>query len=304
MSKLQLIYTRGYPGSGKSTYAKNLQKSYPGKLERVNRDDLRKLQEGYKRGKFNRTIERKVRDLRDSKMRSALSNNISVINDDTNLGEVNIKLFREMANHYKAELVCVDFTDPSSKHYVSVEECIKRDLLRDDSVGKDVILRMFYEFEVKQAPKPIVQVGLPMAYIFDIDGTLADYGDLRSPFEEKYEVDLPVKPLIRILEALHKADFRIIVLSGREATIIGRMKTEKWLDDHIGMQNIDRFYMRDSGDSREDSIIKREIYQQHIKGKFNVLGVFDDRKRVCRMWELQGLTVFRCGPEYDFDIAK
>lgn len=54
------------------------------------------------------------------------------------------------------------------------------------------------------------------------------------------------------------------------------------------------FKKRKKGDFRSDEIIKKEIYDNHIKDNYNVLGVFDDRLKVIRMWEKEGLFVFNC----------
>lgn len=51
-------------------------------------------------------------------------------------------------------------------------------------------------------------------------------------------------------------------------------------------------YMRKTGDSRKDSIIKLEIFNKHIKPNYKILGVFDDRMQVCRMWYEQGIFCF------------
>jgi hypothetical protein len=42
--------------------------------------------------------------------------------------------------------------------------------------------------------------------------------------------------------------------------------------------------MRADGDSRGDVIVKKEIYDLFIKGKYNVMLAIDDRKKVCRFW--------------------
>ena len=42
--------------------------------------------------------------------------------------------------------------------------------------------------------------------------------------------------------------------------------------------------MRKAGDNRVDYVIKYEIFDQHIRNKYNVLGVFDDRSQVINMW--------------------
>ena len=44
------------------------------------------------------------------------------------------------------------------------------------------------------------------------------------------------------------------------------------------------------GHKRNDVIIKREIYEREIAGKFNVEYCLDDRDRVVALWRLLGLT--------------
>jgi hypothetical protein len=51
--------------------------------------------------------------------------------------------------------------------------------------------------------------------------------------------------------------------------------------------------MRSTGDHRQDSIIKQEIYQQQICGQYNIKLVLDDRQQVVDMWRDLGLTVFQ-----------
>jgi hypothetical protein len=55
--------------------------------------------------------------------------------------------------------------------------------------------------------------------------------------------------------------------------------------------------MREQGDSRKDTIVKKEMFDKYIKGKYNVLYVVDDRPCVCRMWSL-GLKVMQVGNPY------
>jgi hypothetical protein len=49
-------------------------------------------------------------------------------------------------------------------------------------------------------------------------------------------------------------------------------------------------FMRKSGDYRKDSVVKKEIYERHIKEDFNVEFVLDDRDQVVKMWREQGLV--------------
>lgn len=137
-------------------------------------------------------------------------------------------------------------------------------------------------------------MGLLKAVICDIDGTLAHMVN-RGPHDtSKYLDDVKDDTIHWIFGKLAENAIRIIV-SGRSEDF--REVTEQWLASH-GI-TFDHLYMRPSGDFREDSIIKREIYQQHIKGKYGVRCVLDDRNRVVKMWREQGLTCLQVA-EGDF----
>jgi hypothetical protein len=49
--------------------------------------------------------------------------------------------------------------------------------------------------------------------------------------------------------------------------------------------------MRGHRDQRKDSIIKRELFDGHVRGRFYVEAVIDDRNQVVDMWRRElGLT--------------
>lgn len=118
-------------------------------------------------------------------------------------------------------------------------------------------------------------------FIFDIDGTLADHTGIRAPFDEnKVYFDKPIEPVWIVLNSLVANGYKIIFLSGRtdgcyEDTVL-------WLGQFMQKSSVE-LYMRKKDDHRKDSIIKKEIYDEHIFPKYNVIGVFDDRLQVCRM---------------------
>ena len=58
----------------------------------------------------------------------------------------------------------------------------------------------------------------------------------------------------------------------------------------------DDFYIRKTGDFRKDNIIKSEIYMDHIRPKYNVMYVIDDRDQVVDMWRSLGLRVLQVAP--------
>jgi hypothetical protein len=118
--------------------------------------------------------------------------------------------------------------------------------------------------------------------IFDLDGTFAFIGD-RSPYDaSKSEADEINAAVHFVYEAIRrgKPETAVLLVSGREDR--WRPETERWLARHEIVY--DELFMRRSGDRRKDTVVKREIYDQHIKDRFNVLVVFDDRDQVVRMW--------------------
>lgn len=87
----------------------------------------------------------------------------------------------------------------------------------------------------------------------------------------------------------HKSKGRkIFVVTGRDE--VCREITTDWLELH-GIQ-FDEMYMRPKDDYRKDTIIKKEIYQNEVVGKYNLLCVYDDRLQVCRTWNDLGIFVF------------
>lgn len=126
-------------------------------------------------------------------------------------------------------------------------------------------------------------------YLVDIDGTIAEGKSHRSPYDEsKVFLDLPL-PTIRVIKSLIATGEKIIYFSGR--TDGCRLETIKWITKYVDTDEPE-LYMRKSGDTRSDDIVKKEMYETYIKDKFEVFGVFDDRKRVKRMWVSLGLWVF------------
>jgi len=54
--------------------------------------------------------------------------------------------------------------------------------------------------------------------------------------------------------------------------------------------------MRPYGDSRQDSVVKQEIYRKQIAPYFDVAWVYDDRDQVVKMWRDEGLTCMQVAP--------
>ena len=128
------------------------------------------------------------------------------------------------------------------------------------------------------------------SYIVDVDGTLALMGD-RSPYTfEKVLEDKPNRPVVYALQFL-SIHYTVVIVTGRPE--VARTDTEMWLHKNYIIFN--EVLMRKDKDFRPDAIVKEEIYLKHIKPFYtDILGVFDDRLSVIRMWESHGLFVFNC----------
>lgn len=130
----------------------------------------------------------------------------------------------------------------------------------------------------------------PAAIIVDIDGTVA-LATRRNVFDEaRVELDEPNPAVIATVRALQAAGHAVVFCSGR--TDGCRQTTLRWLQDHVGVP-VAALHMRTQGDSRKDSIIKREIFDAHIRDQWRVVCVLDDRNQVVRMWRDMGLTVLQ-----------
>lgn len=283
----KVILTVGLPASGKTIWAKALMAKHPGMYKRVNKDELRALLDD---GRWSKDNEKMVLKMRDQIILESLRIGKHVIVDDTNLHPKHVEQIKQLTKG-KAEVTIQDFTD------VSVENCIKRDIHRLNSVGQKVIMDMYNQF---LKPKPEVieyDTELPDAIIVDIDGTLA-HSEHRSPFDwNRVGEDRLDKGVNEVVCAMEERGYTIIVLSGRDSACLDI--TEDWLKK--AKVPYDHIYMRAEGDIRKDSIVKKELFDDNIKGKYNIRFVLDDRLSVCRMWYDLGLTLLRVGnPDADF----
>jgi predicted kinase len=136
-----IIVLKGLPGSGKSTWARDLIAREPERYKRINKDDLRAMLDG---GRWSETSEKFIVRARDVLLDAALSAGRSVIIDDTNLEPAHEARIRHIAAG-RAQ-VEVRFFD------VPLEECIRRDSLRPQPVGESVIRQMHARWLANRFP--------------------------------------------------------------------------------------------------------------------------------------------------------
>lgn len=297
-----LLLMRGLPGSGKSTLAKEWVAADPEHRVRVSRDDLRTMLFD-RSGVLTYEQEKVVTEAETRAARAALESGRSVVVDAMHLAARYIKRWEKIG--YPVDLYEVP---------TPIEECIERDSERDRSLGEKAIRAIARRFSIPEdgvlpkyvpsasakesagpawTPAPPYNPELSDALIVDTDGTLADLSH-RSPYAKDaalYYQDGLFEDVARIVA--HLGDkLNIIGVSGRDEEF--RDVTLEWWAGRARLHP-DAFFMRAHGDTRKDDVVKAEIFDREISGKYNVVGVLDDRPRVLRMWHAKGLTTFRVG---------
>lgn len=132
-----MYFTIGLPASGKSTAARRMAAESNGTILEVTKDDLRIHPDA---PKDRRRQERWVLARRDRIVAEALSAGLSIVVHDTNFNPVHRRTLEAAAADHGADFVVLDFTD------VDVDECIRRDSLREHPVGASVILGMWRQY--------------------------------------------------------------------------------------------------------------------------------------------------------------
>ena len=294
---LDIILTVGLPASGKDTWALEQMKKYPGKYKRITKDLLREMSDD---SVFSTKNEKLILDIRDEIVKKSLNRGFSVIVSDTNF-PVGGKHFQRMCEI--AQLVG-DVRVWEKYFDVDIKECKKRNALRSRTVPEDVIDKMFNKY-IKGKPfqlgdlyfQPLEKVkynpDLPDCVIFDVDGTLA-HTQGRSAYDwnrvGEDSVDFNIQKIFDYLKVSQfdgQGPSEIIIFTGRDGSCLE--ETIQWLTDNKIFY--DKIFIRPEGNMEKDSIIKKRMYEENIKDKYNVIAVFDDRLQVCQMWRSLGITV-------------
>ena len=287
MSKLLILV--GAPGSGKSTFARYFLRTEDNWI-RVNRDDFRLMQFGD--SLMIPFYEERISKMVEASVLTLLKSDTNVIIDATN---TSLRTIQDMIHTY------TEYADISFKVFdLPVDELVKRCDKRYEETGKFIsksvvernvanLKHTLEKFDFTPIPRK-VQVAttsyatqdknLPKAVICDLDGTLSLLNG-RDPYNAATcDNDLLNEPVAAALKMAKQQGYQVILLSGREDKF--REPTVRFLDKHqIGY---DLLLMRTSNDFRKDNIIKRELFEGEIQGKYFVEFLLDDRNQVVDMW--------------------
>lgn len=142
------------------------------------------------------------------------------------------------------------------------------------------------------------------AFIFDLDGTLCDatprykkYVEDCKNWEEFYahcDEDDPQWTVCLVLRALRKSGFDILFVTGRRES--ARKATLKWIEEYLGKDVAisEHLFMRSAEDGFcEDYVTKCRNYREHIKDKWSICGVFEDRGQCVKAWRDLGLRCYQ-----------
>lgn len=319
---------KGLPGCGKSTVAAKMIAKEPGRFIRINRDDLRQMAVGPGNNPHARDLEREefVRGMKVELLRQAVQDGYDVILDDTHLVPMTVKKLHQACS------ALGDIKVIEKGINVPIDDCIARDAKREGfaHVGEKIIRDMargagldkgrklpdketYYEPRADSFKAIVQDESLPRAIMCDLDGTLALI-EGRSPYDatDCDIKDRPNWPVIHTVLAMYAQGVKIIFMSGRDVKY--RPETQRFIEKYCRVSNPGstqdpmetsstlpipyELHMRGELDltkldQRKDSIIKRELFDAHIAGKYNVLFVLDDRDQVCRLWRQMGLACFQ-----------
>ncbi len=285
--KPKLLLLKGLPASGKSTYAKELESKG---WARVNKDDIRK--EFFPDYTFK--DEKEVVYMEDAEIIAELREGNNVVVDDTNFAPKHQQRLEKIAKEEDADFEVLFIDTP-------LEECIKRNRKRANNVPMEAILNMYRKYIAPYREEHVkYNDALDEAILVDVDGTLAhiDGDNPRSPYDASRAMEDVLDDAVSVLTSMcYQHGYRVIILTGRHS---GHLQvTKDWLAAN-GVE-YDEIHCRDEEDTRADYIVKRELFEQYVKDKYNVKFVIDDRPSVCRMWRSLGLKTLQVGdPHFEF----
>lgn len=143
MEQRKIIMCRGLQGSGKSTWAMNWVLEDPEHRIRYNNDDIRNMLGKY----WVPSREPLIASTKKSILTFAMNSGYDIVIDNINLNSRDYEAVRTMIANYERGwhqyayfLQFQDFPTP-------LEECIRRDSLRRNTVGKETIIATYNKYK-------------------------------------------------------------------------------------------------------------------------------------------------------------
>lgn len=307
-----ILFLRGLPASGKSTWAQAWVEENPDSRVRISKDLIREQlfgnaaiqgDSGKVIGEENRQIQQAIKEGKD------------IVIDNTYVITPQLTKKLKFVNSLKGvkSITHKDFP-------ISVEEAKRRNFTRDRHVPEEVIdsfakfLGPEGQFPVFPGTYPTKPVVLPetknKTFAFDMDGTLVDTRgvvhwvqnkprdfDSFHRLSEFSPANQSVKEIA--LTAYHQG-YSIIITTARGEQY--RETTQKWLDDNgVPFHNI---FMRASNDNRSDYYVKKDMFAL-IEQHYDIVKVLDDNPQAVQAWKEMGADVIEIpyNPPHGVDLT-
>ena len=301
-NKNEILMLRGIPASGKSTLASSLVNVSKNHV-RVNLDSLRLMMHPEK--EWNGKDESITQHTEKQIARALLEKGKNVIVDDTNLTQKHIDRWQGIAYQQ-------DATFKAHTVYTPLQECLNRNEERiqenkdKNYPSNNELVNMARYFTVVGEDKYYESTAFgDNEIIVDIDGTVAEISHrlhfLNQPtrrwehFFAHMINDSPRYDVVSKIKQDVKNGATVVFVSARPKRY--EKTTVLWLSQlEIPYRTL---IMRNNNDKRPDVEVKTDILNRYFK-KRRVSKVYDDRLRVIRMWESEGLNVVNCNVGGDY----
>ena len=293
----KLIICRGIQGSGKSTWAKEWAKESPKTRVRFNWDDMRNMMGEYWVPERENTGIMKT--LRASFLGDMMQKGWDIVIDNMNLNPKDWEFYEGIVKTHNQTFPQLQYEIEYKDFFTPVEECIRRDAMRPNPIGEQVIRATWKRYRHFIICKEIEDKFYNMrtydkdkrdCIIVDMDSTLCVNLTKRPFYEgdwkEKLIYDTPLSGPISIVRAQKMTGTcDVIILTGRRED--GREATEEWLKTY----NVpyDRLFMRGSSDFTKGDAFKEKILETFILPKYNVLFAIDDDDKCVKMFRRNGI---------------
>lgn len=299
MSKV--IIMQGIQGSGKSTFAKNWVAEDPEHRVRWNNDDMRNMFGPYWIPEREKT--HSLDAIKSAFISTYMKAGFDIVIDDMNLNPTTVSVINNLVSEYN-KYYDVNYTTETHLMTTPIDVCIERDSKRPNPIGKKVIKDTFNRYQsyiVSEANKQYLATRENLVYdpelqdcvIVDLDGVLA-FNVTGRPFygkecAEKIKYDKYDTSMANLLYHIKNSEScKIIFLTGRSEGDGTKEATLDWLSSCVDVYNTE-LIMRSADDRRPGPECKKSLYEEHIKGKYNVLAVFEDQTKNVNMWRSLGL---------------
>jgi predicted kinase len=306
MSMIKAVVLCGAPGSGKSTWAKAEISKDPNNWVRINNDDIRSMANG---SVWSSSYEKLITETRLFLIREAFKRDKNVIVDNVNANKRHFEDVCKLAKEANRDITVFE-----RLFYCELDELLERNAKREGAarVPDEAVKKFFKDLGGKQfrfsnskvetftkrhtaadvVIEPMVQnETLPPTIVCDLDGSLARIGN-RSPYDASNcdVVDFPMEMTVETVKLYYQAGYKIVFCTGRMEK--DRAPSSRFIERCVpGMEYV--LFCRPDNDQRKDHIVKEEMFNNNIKGKYWVKLVIDDRNSVVQGWRKMGLVCWQ-----------